>query len=486
MNTQIPINSTTNIEIDNLTISQCISLINNKLNRLLIDDKNKKKELEDLKKERKKLKLDYSSLLKQYQNNNREIIEIEKSIELPNNKAAKIKKQQLQLYHRINDSFYSNLLDISANPNLLQKEFNYLLTLLFINPSHSPSNVFTFFRDNNGVKTILEDTEITYKRLFTTEKEKFNELKDIIHDTENLQRVFPLETIIEILKNNIELIELKHIIECKYKALNDKIRQNNNIFIEIKCTENSLKQKEAIFKILSKKIKNISDIIDNLNQLQKQCQNEKDLKTIISNDLLIKIKETFSQIKDFEIYPNNTNFDALSSLTIQSDYTQSQSDMAFVLGNASAFKSMQIQVNNKEQKKQSLPEIQTSNMSNKSIHNDKLITESEKNEEDNDKDVNISICDEMLDTNDKGHQTIDVEYIKKVNFRHNYYSNNNYNDFNETEIKNKDSEILEKYNSFQKEEIIKMRTNPKQKILILENNDEQESCCSSGCSYSTT
>jgi hypothetical protein len=125
-------------------------------------------------------------------------------------------------------------------------------------------------------------------------------------------------------------------------------------------------------------------------------------------------------------------------------------------------------------------------MSNKSIHNDKLITESEKNEEDNDKDVNISICDEMLDTNDKGHQTIDVEYIKKVNFRHNYYSNNKYNDFNETEIKNKDSEILEKYNSFQKEEIIKMRTNPKQKILILENIDEQESCCSSGCSYSTT
>ena len=65
-----------------------------------MDDKNKKKELEDLKKERKKLKLDYSSLLKQYQNNNREIIEIEKSIELPNNKAAKIKKQQLQLYHQ--------------------------------------------------------------------------------------------------------------------------------------------------------------------------------------------------------------------------------------------------------------------------------------------------------------------------------------------------------------------------------------------------
>jgi hypothetical protein len=396
MNTQIPINSTSNIEIDNLTISQCISLINNKLNRLLIDDKNKKKELEDLKKERKKLKLDYSSLLKQYQNNNREIIEIEKSIELPNNKAAKIKMQQLLLYHQINDSFYSNLLDISANPKFLQKEFNHLLTLLFINPSHSPSSVFTFFRDNNGVKTILEDTEITYKRLFTSEKEKFNELKDIIHDTENLQRVFPLETIIEILKNNFALIEMKNIIECKFEALNDKIRQNNNVFIEIKCTENSLKQKEAIFKILSKKIKNISDIIDNLNQLQKQCQNEKDSKTIISNDLLIKIKETFSQIKDFEIYPNNTNFDALSSLTIQSDYTQSQSDMAFVLGNASAFKSMQIQFNNKEQKHQSFPEIQTSNMSNKSIHNDKLITESEKNEKDNDKDVRAQLV-EFLD-----------------------------------------------------------------------------------------
>ena len=73
MNTQIPINSTSNIEIDNLTISQCISLINNKLNRLLIDDKNKKKELEDLKKERKKLKLYYYSLLKKYQNNLQEI-----------------------------------------------------------------------------------------------------------------------------------------------------------------------------------------------------------------------------------------------------------------------------------------------------------------------------------------------------------------------------------------------------------------------------
>lgn len=490
MSTLITTNSNINNEPDDFNISQCMTFISGKLSIMQIEEKNKKKESEDIKHQIKALKMEYNSLIKQFQSLYLKIITHEKALELSFLKVAKLTQLKLQSINKINESFYLHLLDIS---NSFQKEFNYLLTLIFIDPSHSFTDIITIFRDKTGLKMILEDIEKSYKRLYDTNNDKYQQFKNIIKETEHIQKQFPFDFLFEYLDNCMKIIELKDIITIKRNDIEKEIETKNALFIKLKHIERNIKIKETQLKSVYKKQKKLLKLIDIFTEIENQCniENTNEQLTNTNSTLIDKIKQSLSQLKDIDITPNsnitqsiNQNLDTISSLTIQSEYTQS--DMVVILGN-NITKSKHLNHNgnsnsnnNSKQQLHSQRQLNTSNNKNddNSFYSHNYFDSNSKCINDNN-----SICDEMIETNDR-HKITNNKYIQKINIKQNDNNINN-NSLQMNPIKKRDIDIIEDYEHIQMMNILKHKKCDTKNILILEKNDEHNTCCSTGCSYST-
>ena len=150
-----------------------------------------------------------------------------------------------------------------------------------------------------------------YKNLFQIDKNRFDEIKNFF---DNLKiYTYPFDFIFEYLKNNFLILNLNSEISIKKKNLDLEIQNKNIEFLEIKSIENEIIQKENYYKTLTKYRKVIHSLIDKYKEIEKE-----------NFEGINEYLNTIIQIKNYDFKVRNNNFDNMSSLSLQSEYTVSE------------------------------------------------------------------------------------------------------------------------------------------------------------------
>ena len=281
-------------------------LLSDSLKYLINEYKKKKEELEKLRPEIINIKTEFNTQIKIYQEITQKIITCEEEIEKKLNKISKIKtNQEISIFNNLNRKCFSHLLELSKNNNQNLKDlFNIL------NYKNKESEFFIILKNENEFNYLLHYSYKIYKNLFQIDKKRFDEIKNFF---DNLKiYTYPFDFIFEYLKNNILILNLNTEITMKKKNLDLEIQNKNIKFLEIKSIENEIIQQENYYKTLIKYRKVIHSLIDKYKEIEKE-----------NFEGINEYLNTIVQIKNYDFTRNN-NFDNMSSLSLQSEYTVSE------------------------------------------------------------------------------------------------------------------------------------------------------------------
>jgi len=446
-------------------------LLSDSLKYLISEYQKKKEELEKLRPEIINIKTEFNTQIKIYQEITQKIITCEEEIEKKFNKISKIKtNQEISILNNLNRKCFLHLLELSKNNDQNLKDlFNIL------NYKNKESEFFIILKNENEFNYLLHYSYKIYKNLFQIDKKRFDEIKNFF---DNLKvYTYPFDFIFDYLKNNILILNLNTEITMKKKNLDLEIQNKNIKFLEIKSIENEIIQQENYYKTLIKYRKVIHSLIDKYKEIEKE-----------NFEGINEYLNTIIQIKNYDFTRNN-NFDNMSSLSLQSEYTVSEN--ASLISNSLNISNLlnnntnttiskkvdsnsQIAENKKENKiyfkKISNYDINKNKNSKSVMKKEKKIREEEEEEESlkiiltNRKDellqatmlIKDSICDEMITNN-----------FQKNNILKNN-KNNNKNNNNNNIIKN-----IEYFNINNTQSKI----NSNMQYLKLEGEMDPNSCC---------
>ena len=283
----------------------------------------KAQKLKILKQEVSQIKKLFQSKVSEYQNDIKLIIEKETETEQLFSKISKIKKRRaIILKYSFNDKFYHHLLEISTNikkEKILKNFFSLILLDNNLN-NRSIQDFIQILRDKDEIKSLLSYAYKIYNNLKNKDENAYLEYKNK-YDTYNLElkhldNSYPFEDLFECLGITFDVIKNEKLIKDNNQNLNKLTEKKNAKFVEIKFIELKIKNYNKIIKKIRNHIKIIHNFFNNFNEF-KISNDKKNYSELLSNI------EEYKKL-DFDYNNMNSNYDAISSLTFGTYYTQSE------------------------------------------------------------------------------------------------------------------------------------------------------------------
>ena len=283
----------------------------------------KAQKLKILKQEVSQIKKLFQSKVSEYQNDIKLIIEKENETEQLFSKISKIKKRRaIILKYSFNDKFYHHLLEISTNikkEKILKNFFSLILLDNNLN-NRSIQDFIQILRDKDEIKSLLSYAYKIYNNLKNKDENAYLEYKNK-YDTYNLElkhldNSYPFEDLFECLGITFDVIKNEKLIKDNNQNLNKLTEKKNAKFVEIKFIELKIKNYNKIIKKIRNHIKIIHNFFNNFNEF-KISNDKKNYSELLSNI------EEYKKL-DFDYNNMNSNYDAISSLTFGTYYTQSE------------------------------------------------------------------------------------------------------------------------------------------------------------------
>ena len=279
--------------------------------------------LKILKQESSEIKKLFKSKISEYENYIKLIIEKENETEQLFSKISKMKKRRaLIIKNYFNDKFYQHLLEISTNvkkEKILKNFFSLILLDNNIN-SRSIYEIIQALRDKEEIKNLLSYGYKIYSNMrnedeniyleYIKKYDKYNlELK-------SLDNSYPFDELSECFGIIFDVIHHEKLIQEKNQDLNKLTEKKNSKFIEIKFIELKIKNYNKIIKKIRNHIKRIFTFYNNFNEYKINCDKK------YYQEILLNI-EKYKKM-DFDYNNMNSNYDAISSLTFGTYFTQSE------------------------------------------------------------------------------------------------------------------------------------------------------------------
>ena len=391
----------------------------------------KTQKLKILKQEVSQIKKLFQSKVSEYQNDIKLIIEKENETEQLFSKISKIKKRRaIILKYSFNDKFYHHLLEISTNvkkEKILKNFFSLILLDNNLN-NRSIQDFIQILRDKDEIKSLLSYAYKIYNNLENKDENAYLEYKNK-YDTYNLElkhldNSYPFEDLFECLGITFDVIKNEKLIKDNNQNLNKLTEKKNAKFVEIKFIELKIKNYNKIIK----KIRNHIKIIHNFFNIFNEFKISNDKKNY--SELLSNIEE-YKKL-DFDYNNMNSNYDAISSLTFGTYYTQSE-ESSIKSSNFDSTKKIKLinnKINGNEEVKSKLnfkdnigdifnsilKENKKENKLTKSLNNFKSDKKMNNNKLKNNKnDINNNININMLNKNKNDKKMFDDDYLEKIN-----------------------------------------------------------------------
>ena len=283
----------------------------------------KKDKLKILRQELSKTKKSFKNQLEEYQKEIKLTMDKENDIEQLFSKISKKKKKRaIMIKNGFNNKFYSYLLEISTNKKK-EKILQYYFSLIFLEnkqENRSVKELIEILRDKDEIKNLLSYSYKIYCDLRAEDEKKYYDLKNkfdsYILELKELDMEFPFYELFESIKIIFEIIEYEKDIKENNNMLNKLIEKKNSKFLEIKSIEMKIRNYYKNIKKVHSHIKIIHSFYDNLKG-QNSNIDQQSLKELIDNI------EEYKKL-NFDYNRTNSNFDAITSLTFGTYYTQSE------------------------------------------------------------------------------------------------------------------------------------------------------------------
>ena len=266
----------------------------------------------------------FKSKISDYQKDIKLIIEKENETEKFYSKIAKNKKRRsIILKCSFNNKFYEHLLEISSNDKkekILKKYFS-LIIFENNNEKRTTKELIEILKDKDEIKNLLLYTYKIYYNLKNKDEESYNNLKEkcdnFFSELQELDNPYPFDEMFECLRIIFDIIEYETLIKDNNFALNKLTEKKNAKFVEIKFIELKIKNYTKIIKKIRNHLKIMHNFYNNFKDNNNTNNNEINYRELIDNI------EEFKKI-DVDINKMNSNYDAISSLTFGTYYTQSE------------------------------------------------------------------------------------------------------------------------------------------------------------------
>ena len=283
----------------------------------------KKDKLKILREELSKTKKSFKNQLDEYQKEIKLTIDKENDIEQLLSKISKKKKKRaIMIKNGFNNKFYLYLLEISTNKKK-EKILQYYFSLIFLEnkqENRSVKELIEILRDKDEIKNLLSYSYKIYCDLRVEDEKRYYDLKNkfdsYILELKELDMEYPFYELFESIKIIFEIIEYEKEIKENNNMLNKLIEKKNSKFLEIKSIELKIRNYYKNIKKVHSHIKIIHSFYDNLKG-QNTTIDQQSLKELIDNI------EEYKKL-NFDYNRTNSNFDAITSLTFGTYYTQSE------------------------------------------------------------------------------------------------------------------------------------------------------------------
>ena len=306
-------------EEENKINNDTINTVVKSLTFLSNESKSKRTEMDQIRSAIKKGKIEYNKEIKKYSLLMENIINLENEIENIERIICKKKHRQKLLYSAINSSFYLNLKD--TKNQIHQSVFeNFLLFCGFTQYKNELDIFNTTLKDENELKSLLDQGEKFQNNIFTSEQSLYSNINQKIAETKQNQQIpYPFSDIYDIITNIYEIISFKKETQKLLTEIEFLTLQKNNIFIGLKTLENQIVKNDLIYKDLQTYLKGINAMLEKYNIIKQ--------KNDVGNYLLFanSLKE-FSNITWSKA--STLNDLALSSMTVQSEFSEDKSDIS--------------------------------------------------------------------------------------------------------------------------------------------------------------
>ena len=448
----------------------------------------KTQKLKILKQEVSQIKKLFQSKVSEYQNDIKLIIEKENETEQLYSKISKIKKRRyIILKYSFTDKFYHHLLEISTNAKKEKILKNFFSLILLDNnlENRSIQDFIKILRDKDEIKSLLSYANKIYNNLRNKDENAYLEYKKN-YDTYNLElkhldNSYPFEDLFECLGIVFDVIKNEKLIKDNNKDLNKLTEKKNAKFVEIKFIELKIKNYNKIIKKIRNHIKIIHNFFSNFNEF-KISKDKKNYQELLSNI------EDYKKL-DFDYNNMNSNYDAISSLTFGTYYTQSE-ESSIKSSNFDSTKKIKL-INNKMNGNDEikaklnfkdnigdifnsiLKENKKENKLAKSLNNLKIDKNMNNKIKKNKNEINDNININMINKNKNDKKMFDDDYLEKINNLIDE-QNKDENEKNKTKINNNlvnlqkiGLEINDMKNKLQEEPFGKGNT----KEILTKNND---------------
>jgi len=283
----------------------------------------KSQKLKILKQEASQIKKLFKMKISEYENDLKLIIEKENETEQLFSKIAKMKKRRaLILKNYFNDKFYQHLLEISTNAKKEKILKNFFSLILLDNNSNNRSmnEIIKILRDKEEIKNLLSYAYKIYNNMRNEDENTYLEYKNKYYmynlELKNLDNSYPIDELFECLGIIFDVINNEKLIQEKNQEINKLTEKKNAKFIEIKFIELKIKNYNKIIKAIRNNIKIIITFYNNFNEYK--INNDKKY----YDELLLNIEEYKKM--DFNYNNINSNYDAISSLTFGTYFSQSE------------------------------------------------------------------------------------------------------------------------------------------------------------------
>ena len=297
------------MDIDNPLFSDILNTnILQEIEVLPKEFKEKSEQVRVLQIELNELNVTYSQKENQINKITKEIISIENILTSNLEEMSKIKSEQTQIMNLLNEesfqNFRNNFYNIPSNyqdiiliflkyEGYLKEELNFLLIKQEI------------FLD------LLRDSYSYYKSIEEMDKEKYetcrNKIKKIINeenknDKDKNKLKSPFDVIVNFISNTFKIIDINKSNEEKYKKLKGKNKDKQNLFIQNKLLEETIKEKQEKIKSINNYIKHINNIIIKYKNF---FANSNKINIINNNNSLTNKRYDENNISDNENLNNN-------------------------------------------------------------------------------------------------------------------------------------------------------------------------------------
>ena len=388
------------MDIDNPLFSDILNAnILQEIEILPKEFKEKSEQVRVLQLELNELNVTYSQKENQINKITKEIISIENILTSNLEEMSKIKSEQTQIMNLLNEESFQNFRkNFYSIPNNYQD-----IILIFLKYEGYLKEELNFLLIKQEIfLDLLRDSYSYYKSIEEIDKEKYetcrNKIKNIINeenkknfinikgnkkDKDKNKLMPPFDIIVNFISNTFKIIDINKSNEEKYQKLKEKNKDKQNLFIQNKILEETIKEKQEKKKSINNYIKHINNIIIKYKNF---FANSNKINIINNNNSLTNKRYDENNISDSENLNNNiinninNNNKILNSNTIDDEKRNKE---YFINDN----KNLKSNNNNKEDimKKNSLKFVENKN---NNFYHDVNLCKNKDNK--NNKETNIS------------------------------------------------------------------------------------------------